>query len=195
VDYERLFEDGKPTAATWMDFVRDALVGPWITAYKTATPWTCEVLEISLDGLLHLFDAAPAFTGTDAGDDRLVAVWGHSRGPAERRDTSRQAGFIPSPAAWSEAGRDRGHFVAHAAGGGLDLNLFPQAARLNRGTSAAGKRWRAMERYLAANPGTPLFVRPAYVGPTWVPLTIDFGLVVEGRLWWERFDNTDGPDD
>src|SRR4051812_36580909 len=116
VDYEQLVEESKPTAVTWTDFVRDALVEPWIIEYETQTPWASEVLKISLNDLVYLFDAAPAFTGSTAGDDRLVAVWGHSRAPTEPRDAARQAGFVPNPGAWSESGRDRGHFVAHLAG-------------------------------------------------------------------------------
>jgi hypothetical protein len=46
-----------------------------------------------------------------------------------------------------------------------------------------------MERYAAAHPRTPLFVRPYYDDTTWVPTTIDFGVLRDGGLWWERFRN------
>lgn len=124
------------------------------------------------------------------GDDRVVAVWGRASAPEGRRDTSRQSGFIPVPATWSQRGRDRGHFVAHAAGGGMDINFFPQAKGLNRGTSERGRMWRAMERH-TTHPGTPLFVRPVHGNGTWVPDLVDYGVFIERRLWWEQFENRD----
>jgi len=69
---------------------------------------------------------------------------------------------LPNPLHWPGRHRDRGHFVAHTSGGGLDLNLFPQAIGLNRGLTDKGRRWRSMERYAAHHAGTPLFVRPVY---------------------------------
>jgi hypothetical protein len=189
-DYEALTAELRPTAATWDAFVREALVGPWMAAYREQTPWESEVLEIPLGRLTYLFDAAPSTSGAARGDDRVVAVWGLSQSSGGKRDKARQAGFVPVPASWSGAGLDRGHFVAHAAGGGMDMNLFPQAAGLNRGTSAEGRKWKAMERHAVANTGTPLFVRSSYIGPTWVPATIDYGLLVDGHLWCGRFDNS-----
>jgi hypothetical protein len=86
-------------------------------------------------------------------------------------------------------GLDRGHLVAHAAGGGVDLNLSPQAISLNRGRSAEGRVWRKMERYAATHPGTPLFVRPIYADPSWKPAALDYGLLADDGLWSERFIN------
>ena len=148
------------------------------------------MLEIQLDRLTYLFDASPTTYDLAGGDDRLVAVWGESQPPASRRDFRRQAGFLRSPAKWSGARRDRGHFVAHAAGGGLDLNLFPQISAVNRGRTMQGRRWREMERYASLHSGTPLFVRPIYDGTTWVPSAVDYGLLADGELWFERFDNS-----
>jgi hypothetical protein len=194
-DYERLADEHRPTADTWDAFVRSALVDPWLSAYRDATPWRTGVMEIAQGALIYLFDAAPTIDQLDTGDDRVVAIWGQSRRPAAPRDRGRQAGFIPNPPTWSHAGRDRGHFVAHAAGGGMDMNFFPQAAGLNRGTTSQGRAWKAMERHAIEHPGTPLFVRPVYEDATWVPAFIDFAILVEGRLRCERFSNLDDPDD
>ena len=46
-----------------------------------------------------------------------------------------------------------------------------------------------MERYAAGRPGTPLFLRPIYADPTWVPLVLEYGLWKDDELWFERFDN------
>ena len=113
----------------------------------------------------YLFDHASAqppsdeLTGDDVNhvaEDRVAAVWGTSRlEPAGTRDKSRMKGFLRG--GWADTQDDRGHFFAHTMGGGLDINLFPQAARLNRSAL-----WRRMERYCAGHPGTFCFVRPIY---------------------------------
>ena len=193
-DYLRLAAEHRPTAEAWDAFVRATLLEPWLRAYRQATPWRSDVMEIVQGALTYLFDAAPTMDGLDVGDDRVVAVWGRSRTADGPRDRARQAGFIRNPASWSLAGRDRGHFVAHAAGGGMDMNFFPQAAGLNRGTTREGRVWKAMERHAIDHPGTPLFVRAVYTDTTWVPAFLDFGLLIEDRLRCERFGNRDDPD-
>jgi len=136
LDYAALVAAYGPTAASWDAFVREKLEAAWIASYRSATAWTTEVLQIPQDELVFLFDAAPTLKhAQESGDDRIVALWGRSRAPEQRRDRARLGGFLPNPGAWSRAGLDRGHFVAHAAGGGLGLNLFPQLSALNRGRS------------------------------------------------------------
>lgn len=174
----------------WDALVRELLVDRWTAEYVAATPWVPEIVEIEVGTFVYLFDTAPTSSGTEgSGDDRVVVVWGRSSAPATRRDRGRLAGFIPVPDSWSGRGRDRGHLVAHALGGGLDLNLFPQDSALNRGRSEEGRRWRALEREAAASPGTPLFVRPIYADATWSPTEFDYGLVRGGGLHVERFQN------
>ncbi len=46
-----------------------------------------------------------------------------------------------------------------------------------------------MESHAAQPPGTPLFVRPSYRGSTWLPTAIDYGLLLDGRVISERFEN------
>jgi hypothetical protein len=191
VDYECIAAGYSLAVDAWDAFVRERLAHEWIGAYKAMSTWMPEVLEITQGALVFLFDAAPTLKPvTDLpADDRVVAVWGHSQKAAKPRDRARLAGFLPTPSAWSRARLDRGHLVAHAAGGGLDLNLFPQAMNLNRGRSAQGRVWRKMEAYLARNPGTPLFVRPIYGGPSWRPAALDYGVLNGAELWSERFVN------
>lgn len=191
IDYVALAAEHGVTNTTWDSFVRAALIDRWLSEYQAATDWKAEVLEINQGDLTFLFDAAPTLLGQRRGDgdDRVVAVWGRSALPARRRDRARNAGFLPNPLSWSGAGRDRGHFVAHAAGGGLDLNLFPQAVGLNRGRTEQGRRWRQMERYAALHPGTPLLVRPLYEGDGWAPAEIEHALLSSGGLRFARFAN------
>jgi hypothetical protein len=87
-------------------------------------------------------------------------------------------------------GREKGHFIAHCIGGGLDINVFSQARDLNRGLSAEGRVYREMEKYCHANPGTFCFSRPVYADTTSVPRWLKFGLTKEdGRLRVEVFEN------
>jgi hypothetical protein len=176
----------------WDQVVRELLVERWLTEYAAMTRWAPSVVEIQLGALVYLFDAAPTTGSAAEGDDRVVVVWGRSQRPPAPRDRARLAGFIPVLKSWSARGRDRGHLVAHAAGGGLDLNLVPQAAALNRGRSQAGRRWRALEREASARPGTPLFVRPIYHDASWAPVELEYGLVREDGLHVERFRNLAG---
>jgi hypothetical protein len=190
VDYSSLGLDSGVTRTGWDALVRQLLVDHWTAEYVAVTTWVPEIVEIELGAFVYLFDAAPTLsTGESGGEDRVVVVWGRSSPPAPRRDRARLAGFIPVPGSWSGRGRDRGHLVAHALGGGLDLNLVPQSSALNRGRSAEGRRWRALERDAAAAPGTPLFVRPVYEDATWSPSEFEYGLVRRAGLHVERFQN------
>lgn len=190
IDYLGLAAAHAPTAATWDAFVREVLEPEWVATYRTATSWTTEVLEIRQGELVFLFDAAPTLRrASESRDDRVVAAWGRSRVPDQARDRTRLAGFLPNPLLWSDADVDRGHFVAHTAGGGLDLNLFPQASALNRGRSREGRLWRRMENYAARHPGTPLFMRPLYRDLGWRPAAVELGLLVDAGLWCECFSN------
>lgn len=190
IDYAAIAAAAAPAALTWDAFVRERLEPEWVQAYQASTSWATEVLEIRQGELVFLFDAAPTLRpARGSGDDRVVAVWGCSRIPEQRRDRARLAGFLPNPLSWSGADRDRGRFVAHAAGGGIDLNLFPQLSVLNRGRSREGRLWRRMENYAARHPGTPLFVRPVYGDSSWRPVALELGLLAGERLWFERFAN------
>jgi len=191
IDYALLAAERAVTGATWDTFIRDTLIDRWVVGYEAATDWQTEILEISQGELTFLFDAGPTLIGDrqGEGDDRVVAVWGHSASPSRRRDRARIAGFLPNPLLWSGRDRDRGHFIAHAAGGGLDLNLFPQAAGLNRGRTKQGRRWRSMERYAAHHPGTPLFVRPVHDTRSWTPAEVDHAILTSRGLEFERFSN------
>src|ERR1019366_8678581 len=85
---------------------------------------------------------------------------------------------------------DRGHFLSHAAGGELDINLFPQRRELNRGWSPQGKVFRQMERSVANNPGTFHFHRALYDDDTWIPCRLEYGVLENDLEWWiTRFIN------
>ena len=155
-------------------------------AYRAYTP-DAEILQVRLGARVYLFDVV---------QERLVCAWGVSTPAPRARDAGRMAGFPDPNAGWGRRRRagaaDRGHFIAHAAGGELDINLFPQARRLNRGWSPRGKVYRQMERWAAEHPGTFVFHQPVYADEGWIPRELVYGVLKEREGWWvERFDNTE----
>lgn len=74
---------------------------------------------------------------------------------------------------------DKGHFIAHGFGGPIDVNLFPQIRDVNRGWCAEGKQYRAMERFVASNPGTLVFSRPVYDDLSCCPHWLEYGYCEE----------------
>lgn len=146
----------------------------WTDAYHAACGHVPEVLKFS-DGANHyLFDSV---------HERVVCAWGESRASDSERDRGRQAGFIPGFSRHYE-GKDRGHFLSHGQGGLMDVNFFPQLTEVNRGWSAAGKLYRALERHAATHPGTFALSRPLYArdNDTWDPERLEYGLLLGGKL-------------
>ena len=122
--------------------------------------------------------------------DRVVAVLGISLPLRGRRRRSMPKGWVEHAEEIDSSGRDKGHFIAHAIGGGLDMNVFSQARDLNRGISEQGKAYRLMERYCYENAGTFCFSRPVYGDASSVPRWLEFGLLRDdGSLWVEIFEN------
>jgi hypothetical protein len=128
--------------------------------------------------------------------ERVVLAYGVSVETTEKRD----APYLrddPGDAAQVIAAlgadafeADRGHFLSHAAGGPLHINIFPHRRELNRGWSAEGKRFRAMERHVADSPGTLYFHRPIYDDHRDIPLALEYGILGDGESWWiDRFQN------
>ncbi len=126
----------------------------------------------------------------EVNEDRVVGVWGTSKpGVARLRDQSRMRGLLRH--AWTSRfpSSDRGHFFAHTMGGGLDINLFPQSAQINR-----KGLWRKMENYCTDHPGTFCFVHPIYHDKSWRPSLLEYGIVkmtadTPYRFWGNVFEN------
>jgi hypothetical protein len=122
--------------------------------------------------------------------DRVVGVLGISFPLRGRQRGSLPKDWVEHPGEVDGSGRDKGHFIAHAIGGGLDINVFSQAGGLNRGISEQGKVYRLMERYCYDNAGTFCFSRPVYDDATSIRRWVEFGLLRDdGNLWIELFEN------
>lgn len=173
--------------------VRDEMPQAWLARYQKMCDGPTNVLKVSAAGFDYLYDYCSDLIdqgelAADAREDRAVAAFGLSQPPKRGRDASRIKGF---PA--SDDRGDRGHFISHAAGGGLDINLFHQDARFNRGWSPEGKRYRAMERYCAGHEGTFFFSRPLYGDRSARPVEIELGILLpELSFWVEVFQNPGG---
>jgi len=172
------------------DATTQALVDAWLTAYDAMCRHRNNVLTFADHGFTFLFDLASP--ENPEVDDRLVAAYGLSAPSPKRRDASRIKGFLGGGIDIRGKGRyDKGHALAHAIGGGLDANLFPQRPDLNRGRSEAGKRYRGMERHAGEHPGTFVYSRLIYNDDTWVPCALEYGVrLPDGEMWVELFDNT-----
>lgn len=175
--------DRVPTGEVIGDLVDDAA-----DRYRDAFGADRELVTVEPgDGFTYLFDAtldAPL----NEPPPRVIAGWGETRRAAGKRDRRFLAGFPLPP---SETKSDRGHLIAHSAGGGdsIGINLIPQERALNRGHSVQGRKWRALERLAAASPRTPVFVRAVYGPPTDTPSKLEYLVVGEAGPVFGRFTN------
>jgi hypothetical protein len=147
-----------------------------------------EILEINTQGFTYLFDFSAQKRKRE---DRVLCVWGLSKGSSAPRDSSRMSGFLGGGLVIGGRRLDKGHLASHGQGGFEDgLNLFPQSPGVNRGHRAADPRYRKMERWCADHPGTFFFSRLLYEDETWVPREIEYGILHSvTRLEVRRFPN------
>jgi hypothetical protein len=157
----------------------------WAAAYRSQLPESA-LLEFTSDGARFLFDLASEVGAVQA--DRTLAAWGRSRQAPRPRDVSYQRGY-PSPRGRAVRPLDKGHMVAHAAGGTFGPNMFPQDRELNRGWSVEGRRYRALEREIANTPGTFFFCCLLYADDTDFPAAVELGVLRGDGLQVERFRN------
>jgi hypothetical protein len=154
--------------------------------------FTCSTFEYIYDDYASL-EATGAVTPSPVIEARLVAVSGLSSPQKGARDDYRLRGWVGATEKTFGRAWDKGHYIAHSIGGAVDqaeVNVFVQRRDLNRGWSEEGKRYREMETYCEANPGTFCFSRPIYFDQSAKPAFAEFGLLKHGReLWIECFDN------
>ncbi len=153
----------------------------WLDEYARITQTSNEILEFSDGHYQCLFDY---------NYERVVCFFGVSQPATNVREKKRQSGFIPGFTK-HYPGKDRGHFLSHCQGGGMDVNFFPQNKEINRGWSDAGKIYRKMERFCSVNPGIFCFSRPLYHtgNVTWVPQQIEYGIIAHEQYHVVVFPN------
>lgn len=162
----------------------------WMEEYESRVA-DSNIHQIDIGSHAFLFDFTSALGGGDLQEDRVVAAYGCSTAPADRRDASRMRGYLGPTAAIYGDGTDKGHFIAHSMGGDdLDtINWFPQERRLNRGWSEEGRLYRSLEGYCSRAPGTFFFSRPIYQDLSVRPAFLEVGLLRQGALEVHLFDN------
>jgi DNA/RNA non-specific endonuclease len=140
------------------------LVELWLDEYARTTEKR-EIVETTVERFTYLFDIQA---------ERLIAAWGITGGRAAgRRDASRMAGHPRSP----DERYHRGHAIAHALGGGTDINLVPQLASVNIGP------FRQLEREALRSSGALYFTYWIYNDPhSQRPAAVEQGLFIAGRL-------------
>ena len=197
IDYEALLSAAAAESGTNIPFLlREQLSYKWRDLYVAAVAHTANIVRFRFRTFEYICDlySQLELTGAVPYDqtiaDRVVAVVGTSARAEEARDTSRIREWARPTDELLGTERDRGHFMAHCIGGGLDVNVFSQERRLNRGWSPQGKIYRQMESYCYEQPGTFCFSRPVYADGSNVPRWLEFGLLkADQTLWVEVFDN------
>jgi hypothetical protein len=183
VDYTRLLRDLRPPLDAAE--VGAALLAAFADRYQRQQP-DCALHEFVQSGATYLFDLASAVGA--AQEDRTVAAWIRTPAVVKRRDAAYQRGF-PLPASPDGRAVDRGHLIPNLSGGEFGPNIFRQDRPLNRGWSAQGRRYRALEREAAAIQGTLYFGHLLYDDDTACPTEIETGLLRATGLDVERFNN------
>jgi hypothetical protein len=200
LDYEEvLARVPEGSYETAIAFLCEELRILWQRAYRSFSQRPTELVSITRGAFEFLFDD---YTSLEARGEvpydpleegRVVAVYGCSVPGRRCRDDYRLRGWVGATERIFGQGWDKGHFIAHSIGGsvmGSELNVFVQRRAMNRGWSAEGKRFRAMEKHCASNPGTFCFARPIYADGTAQPAFLEFGVLRRPReLWVETFDN------
>lgn len=162
-----------------------ALINAWSAAYLVSTP-AANLYEFGPKPWTFLFDFSSEVGAPQW--DRTIAAWGLSAPGKRPRDEAYHRAY-PSPKGRAERPLDKGHMVPHQVGGNLGQNIFPQDRDLNRGWSAEGKRYRALEREVGATPGAFFFCRLVYADDTDFPMWVELGTLRSGRVHVERFRN------
>jgi len=197
VDYEALLHDARLERSTnVVSYLRDYLPFKWRDLYLTAVSRPTNIVRFMCRSFEYFFDlyseleAAGEVAYDQTVEDRVVAVFGTSTRADEPRDGIRMRGWLGETGDILGVTRDKGHFIAHCMGGGLEVNVLSQDRKLNRGWSPQGKTYRQMEKYCQEHPGTFCFSRPIYSDGSSVPRWLEFGVLKENEtLWVEVFDN------
>ncbi len=197
VDYEALLSAARAESETCAALIlREQLLFKWRDLYVGTAAHATNIVRFQFRTFEYIFDHYSDLEATgevpfdQTIQDRVVAVLGTSARAEEMRDAGRLRGWAWQTEEFLGGERDKGHFMAHCIGGGLDLNVFSQERRLNRGWSPQGKIYRQMETYCYEQPGTFCFSRPVYADGSSVPRWLEFGLLkADQTLWVEVFDN------
>jgi hypothetical protein len=197
IDYIRLISDAQASdIESVIGFLLEELPYEWRDKYLEMTPHITNICRFYFNDFEYIYDDCSQLEATGVVpysptiESRVVGVLGRSRPISEPRDASRLKGWVGPTEKCLGENTDKGHFIAHTIGGGLDVNIFAQRRDINQGRSERGKVYRTMEKYCYLHPGTFCFSRPIYSDLSSRPCMIEFGVLTDFRtLWVERFEN------
>jgi hypothetical protein len=197
IDYEVLLSAARAESEMNLtSILKKHLLSKWRDLYVTTVAHVTNIVHFPFRTFEYIFDLYSELEVmgevpyNQTIQDRVVAVIGTSSRAEEIRDAGRLRNWAGPTEEFVAGERDKGHFMAHCIGGGLDVNVFSQERRLNRGWSPQGKIYRQMETYCYEQPGTFCFSRPIYADGSSVPRWLEFGLLnADQTLWVEVFDN------
>jgi len=151
IDYESRLS-ALPDGANAVQFLRDELPFRWRDLYVSSVAHPTNLVHFRFRTFEYICDLYSELEATGEVsydqriENRVVAVIGTSARAEEQRDASRSRGWVGPPEELLVTERDQGHFMAHCIGGGLDVNVFSQERRLNRGWSPQGKPFHQLPR-------------------------------------------------
>jgi hypothetical protein len=199
-DYASLLTDvdGCPVEEV-IAYMAEQLPFVWRDTYLAMMTRPTNIVRFQRDAFTYIYDDYASVESSGAVpydavmEARLIAAYGCSAPKKGSTDEARRKGWIGPSKKMFGPGWDKGHFIANSIGGAVDqseVNVFVQRSELNQGRSIAGRRYREMEKYCAANPATFCFSRPIYSDQTARPAFIEFGVLKnDATLWVECFDN------
>lgn len=200
IDYASFLEKARNDSGQEISVVlANELPYLWRDTYLEMMPRATNIVRFQYGAFEYIYDdyASLETTGAVPYDStieaRLVAVSGRSIRQKGKRDDYRLKGWVGATEKAFGPRWDKGHFIAHSIGGAVDqaeANVFVQRRDLNRGWSAAGRRYREMEKYCETNQGTFCFSRPIYLDQSAKPAFVEFGVLKSNfELWVECFEN------
>ena len=171
----------------------------WSQIYREMSCRPTDVCVFAFDSFNYVFDYYDSFDNSrhpnhePKQESRLVTAFGQSAPKRTSRDDGRLKGWLGPTEKYFGDKWDKGHFIAHSIGGSVnqcEVNVFPQLRALNRGRSAEGRKFIAMEKFCRSNAGTFCFHRPFYFDGSSRPAKLEFGFVDgNGHLTVETFNN------
>lgn len=185
IDYSALAKSWR-LAGGVENLLGDLLLGEWAAQYRERFA-SNSIFEVQSRGWAYLLD----FAGEDADapqPDRAIGCCGLSDPPRLPREWAYQRGY-PTPPANYHRPLDKGHMMPHELGGDVSQNIYPQDRALNRGWSAEGRRYRALEREAAARRGTFFFCKLEYDDESAFPVWVELGILRDGDFHVDRFRN------
>lgn len=191
----------------FFQFLGEELPDLWCHEYRGMPGGSMDIVQVSDEGYFFLFDltservvtafGVSQYNASDRDSSRMSGFLGKvtskaalskvvEQAPSQEvgQDQKQQAQLGWRDRFFKTYGQlyDRGHFMSHRQGGGLDINLFPQRADINQGHGQLGDLYRRMETACVVD-RVFCFSRPIYDDDSWVPRSLEYGVFHHRNQW------------